>query len=461
MSYWNHYPRYVTVAEKRERAQRTLKKLRKKNPDIQPVILEGRTLAATWWGKAWNHNLERYADYANRIGRGRSYVRHLAVLDLQIAPGTVKALVQGSESKPYRVKIRIDPLSKKRWREMKTACAGKFDSLSDLLVGKFPKALDEVFTAQGKGLFPSPDEIHLNCSCPDWATMCKHVAATLYGIGARLDEDPGLFFELRKVKMEDLISEAVTETAAQLLKRATRKKAGVIDDADLGDVFGIVMEDQVDFAQKAPSLPKRVPHRGKTRKLAVPADRRTQILAVINRSQNGIDARRIQEETGIDIIKIRNTIAAAYQKGTIERVSRGVYRQTAPELTPAEEKAIVLSLINETGTGISIPVIKEKTGFPDSRVRYIVSQAFAKDEIRRVSWGRYAGKSKVRPKNTIIEAVYQAIRRSRRGLNIAQLKQLTDLKETALRNAIYRLYKRGRIHRLQRGIYTTSGDVLK
>jgi uncharacterized Zn finger protein len=111
---------------------------------------------------------------------------------------------------------------------MKTACAGKFDSLPDLLAGKFPKALDEVFTAQGKGLFPSPDEIHLGCSCPDWAVMCKHVAATLYGIGARLDEDPGLFFALRKVKMEDLVSEAVTETTAQLLRRANHKKSGVI-----------------------------------------------------------------------------------------------------------------------------------------------------------------------------------------------------------------------------------------
>ncbi len=462
MSYWNYYPRYVTVAEKRERARRSLERLRKKNPHIRPVILKGRTLATTWWGKAWNGNLERYADYANRIGRGRSYVRHLAVLDLQIAPGAVTALVQGSRSKPYGVEIHIDPLSKKRWQEMKAACTGRFDSLSALLDGKFPKDLADVFTARGKGLFPSPDEIHLDCSCPDWAVMCKHVAATLYGIGARLDEDPALFFELRRVKMEDLVSEAMTETTEQLLERADRKKEGVIDDADLGDVFGIVMEDAPDFARQevAPPTPhKKLPAAARNPQRTGAAEARAQILELIDRSPEGIDARRIREETGIDITRIRNTIAAAHQKGLIERVSRGVYRKAAPRLTRAQETAFVLSFINDSRTGSTVPEIIKNTGLPASRVRYIVSRAFANGEIRRISRGRYAAKAKAGRKSTVSESVYQAIRRSRRGLSVAQLERKTNLPESALRNAIYRLHKQGRIRRLQRGIYT--GDVLK
>ena len=109
--------------------------------------------------------------------------------------------------------------------------------------------MDEIFTTQGKGLFPSPREIGFDCSCPDWATMCKHVAATLYGIGARLDQDPELFFKLRQVKMKDLVSEAVEGKTRELLKKARKKSARVIADSDLADVFGIDME--------SPSMPEK------------------------------------------------------------------------------------------------------------------------------------------------------------------------------------------------------------
>jgi len=458
MAYW-HFPRYVTVAEKRERAERKLKKLQKKKPNIQPVILEGRTLATTWWGKAWNQNLERYADYANRIGRGRSYVRHLAVLDLQIVSGKVTALVQGSAARPYRVEIRIKPLGRKRWREMKAACAGKFDSLSDLLAGKFPKALETAFTARGKGLFPSPAEIQLSCSCPDWAVMCKHVAAALYGIGARLDKDPGLFFKLRKVKMEDLVAEAVTETAQQLLQRANRKKERVIDDADIGDVFGIVMEDPVDFAKEtppAPKVPKRSPAAGKNRKKIPSADSRKRVLAMIGRSKKGIDVSRLQAKTGIDKVKIRNIIAAAHKKGIIERVARGLYRQRAAKPTPAEAAGAVLSLINASQTDVAIAVIKAKTGIPDARVRYIVSRALAQGKIRRIARGRYAKKSSVGGRHRLSDVVYEALRRSRKGLNVAQLQEKTGLAEIQVRNAVFRLSKQNRIQRVQRGVYAAK-----
>jgi uncharacterized Zn finger protein len=219
--------------------------LRKKHPGIRPVVIEGNTLVRTWWGKAWNSNLGKYADYANRVGRGRSYVRHGAVLDLEISPGQVKALVQGSRQSPYTVTMQIKPISKATWTEIRAACEGQLASLQELLEGGFPKGLAELFTARGSGLFLSPKEIEFKCSCPDWAYMCKHVAAVLYGIGTRLDEDPSLFFVLRKMKMDDLITQAVRDKSERLLRQAKKKTSRVIDDADLGDVFGIDLESAV------------------------------------------------------------------------------------------------------------------------------------------------------------------------------------------------------------------------
>jgi uncharacterized Zn finger protein len=245
------------VAEKRARARRKLEQLKKKHPGIRPVVIEGNTLVRTWWGKAWNGNLVKYADYANRIGRGRSYVRHGAVLDVQIKPGQVQALVQGSQGSPYTVTIDIKPIGASVWKQITSACAGQLASLPELLQGRFPKGLAELFTAKGRGLFPAPKEIAFHCSCPDWADMCKHVAAVLYGIGARLDEDPSLFFVLRKVKMDDLITQAVHAKSARLLKQAKRKTARVIDDADLGEVFGIEMEPAAAAKKKSPGTRRR------------------------------------------------------------------------------------------------------------------------------------------------------------------------------------------------------------
>lgn len=248
MSYWG-FPEYVSVAEKKARAAKKLKELLKKRPDLKPVILEGKALARTWWGKAWNGNLERYADYDNRIGRGRSYLRHGAVLHLHIDEGEVKSLVQGSERSPYSVEIRISALQTDVWQSMINACEGALESLQHLINGAFPKPLGEIFMAKGSGMFPSPKEIKFSCSCPDSAYMCKHVAAVLYGIGSRLDEDVSLFFKLRRANMDELVRRAVSVTSEKILKRAGKKSARIINDADLGAVFGIEIE--------APVLPSR------------------------------------------------------------------------------------------------------------------------------------------------------------------------------------------------------------
>ena len=241
MSYYG-FGEYVTVAEKKARNQKSIEKLRKKDPGIAPVVINGRKLATTWWGKAWDDNLESYSDYSNRMGRGRSYIRHGAILDLKIAPGKITALVQGSDKKPYQIDIAIQPLGRNTWDMITKACEGKIESLQELIEGRFPKALNELFTAKEKGLFPAPKEISLNCSCPDWANMCKHVAAALYGVGARLDETPGLFFVLRNVNIDELVSKAISQKSETLLKKSGRKSSRVIDNEDVSDMFGIEMD---------------------------------------------------------------------------------------------------------------------------------------------------------------------------------------------------------------------------
>lgn len=233
------YGDYVSVADKRRKADRQIEKLRKKNPNLAPVLLEGRNLAVNWWGKAWNRNLESYADYENRINRGKSYVRNHAVLDLQIGEGRVDALVQGSGSKPYQVEILIDALGERRWKEIVKLCNHQIESVEQLALGKFPPELELLFQERKYGLFPSPKEIHFSCSCPDYAYMCKHVAAVLYGVGTRLDTEPLLFFTLRGVELQELIRQSVEKRMEGMLKNAGKRTKRTISDGEMHEIFGI------------------------------------------------------------------------------------------------------------------------------------------------------------------------------------------------------------------------------
>jgi uncharacterized Zn finger protein len=226
-----------SIAQRRYSAEKELAKLRKENPDIKPVIVQGRKIATTWWGMAWCTNLERYADYANRIDRGRSYVRNGLVLDLKISEGEVKALVSGGSL--YEVTIKIDKMVEKHWKKIAEQCANRIDSIASLAEGKFPQEFQEAFMKQGEGLFPTPKEIHLKCSCPDWAVLCKHVAAVLYGVGARLDTDPMLFFTLRGIDQTELLKKSVDEKMKSLLANAKKKSKRVIAEKDVARIFGI------------------------------------------------------------------------------------------------------------------------------------------------------------------------------------------------------------------------------
>jgi uncharacterized Zn finger protein len=237
MSFYGWRP-YVPVAERRRQAQRELAKLKKKGQSSAPVTIAGRNIATSFWGKSWCTNLERYSDYANRLPRGRTYVRNGSVVDLQIAKGEVTAMVAGSSL--YRIKITIAPVKPPRWKSICRDCAGSVDSLVELLQGRFEKGVMDRVCREGEGLFPAPEEIKLSCSCPDWADMCKHVAAALYGVGARLDHKPQLLFVLRGVDENELIAGAGSGLA---LPKAAPGRAKVLDQGDVAAVFGLEMDD--------------------------------------------------------------------------------------------------------------------------------------------------------------------------------------------------------------------------
>jgi uncharacterized Zn finger protein len=237
MSFYGWKP-YVSAAERRKKAERAAVRARKAGANLSPVAASGGAIAKTFWGKAWCHNLECYSDFANRLPRGRTYVRNGSVIDLTITNGEVRAKVMGSDL--YNVNVTVVAVPRKQWHSISADCAGSIDSLVELLQGRLSNAVMERICRPNTGLFPTPQEIQFSCSCPDWASMCKHVAAVLYGVGARLDSRPELIFALRRVDPKDLVARA---GAGLRRSRQSPTTGKVLDDAHLADVFGIDMAD--------------------------------------------------------------------------------------------------------------------------------------------------------------------------------------------------------------------------
>jgi len=255
--YQDRWPAYVPVAERRRKAEKEMEKLRKKGVPVAPVKLEGKQIAATFWGKAWCDNLESYRDYENRLERGRTYVRNGSVVDLQIAPREVTALVSGSSI--YKVKVTIGEVTKPHWNSICADCAGGIDSLVELLQGRFSKGVMERICRQGIGLFPKPAEIKFSCSCPDGASMCKHVAAVMYGVGSRLDAMPEMLFRLRAVNEKELV--------ADIGKVLPMSKHGpvagkVLEEGDMAALFGLDMGGEADGDDPAEAAEADPPSRG-------------------------------------------------------------------------------------------------------------------------------------------------------------------------------------------------------
>jgi uncharacterized Zn finger protein len=226
MRYWAPY---VPVGERRARAWLKMNELRDQGMDIQPVEIKDRTIARSFWGKGWCEHLESFSDYENRLPRGRRYVRNGSVCHLEIRPGQIKAIVSGSAL--YNITIRIRKLKPATWETVKKRCSGQIGSMLELLQGRFSDQVMAVVTDREAGLFPKPREIELNCDCPDWAVMCKHVAAVLYGIGHRLDSRPELLFLLRCVDAQELISTEMT------LPVDAATGADALADDQLSDIF--------------------------------------------------------------------------------------------------------------------------------------------------------------------------------------------------------------------------------
>jgi uncharacterized Zn finger protein len=261
MGYWgSYYPAYVSVAERRAKAEKAAAKAKKAGASYTPIDAYRGAVAKTFWGKAWCNNLEAYSDYANRLPRGRTYVRNGSVIDLQIKANTVQALVMGSSL--YSVDVHITQVPNAQWQAICTDCASSIDTLVDLLQGKLAKPVMERICKPLTGLFPSPKEIRFTCNCPDSAGMCKHIAAVLYGVGARLDQQPDLLFTLRQVQAKDLVAQAGSGLPAQGKQPTSRK---VLDDAALADVFGLEMDEPVSAST---TKVKPVKERAKTATLA-------------------------------------------------------------------------------------------------------------------------------------------------------------------------------------------------
>ncbi len=238
MSWGGYWKPYVPVAQRQANAKKAMEKLsKKKGIATQPIRIEGRLIATTFWGKKWCEHLEAYSDFANRLPRGRTYVRNGSVCHLDIRKGQIEAKVMGSEL--YTITIGIEALPGERWRQLKAKCAGGIGSLLELLQGRLSEHVMTHVTDRDQGLFPSPKEIQLECSCPDWADMCKHVAAVLYGVGARLDEKPDLLFLLRGVDHTELIS---TDSAKAVTSKASGSGRKRLEGSALADVFGIDLE---------------------------------------------------------------------------------------------------------------------------------------------------------------------------------------------------------------------------
>ncbi len=244
MAFWAPY---VPVAEQRARARREMAKLKKKGKHVQPIDIEGRAIARSFWGKGWCDHLESFADFANRLPRGRRYARNGSVCHLEIRPGRVEAIVSGSEL--YDVTIKITQLEAAAWKAIKGKCAGQIGSMLELLQGKLSREVMGVVTERDHGLFPKPREIALDCSCPDWATMCKHVAAALYGVGHRLDHQPDLLFVLRDVDAAELI-------ATEIALPGREAASDVLADEALGDIFGIDLDTE-DATLAVPEAPNK------------------------------------------------------------------------------------------------------------------------------------------------------------------------------------------------------------
>lgn len=260
--YRNNWQPYVPVAQRKSGGLAYAARIAEKQKRAcQPVRIQGKTIAKSFWGKAWCDHVESLSDYANRLPRGRTYVRNGSVVDLVISAGEVRAVVAGSH--PYEISISIQKLDRPTWDGIKRDCSRSINSLLDLLGGRLSDGVMRRLTDSEAGCFPRGSQIEMSCDCPDWSACCKHLAAVLYGIGSRLDDEPGLLFLLRGVNQDELINQAVSkENLAQELNAGSGDLAG----EDLSAMFGI----ELDSRLEEPVAPRRSIRKATTKSVSQP-----------------------------------------------------------------------------------------------------------------------------------------------------------------------------------------------
>jgi uncharacterized Zn finger protein len=347
--FYNWRP-HVPVAARRHQAARELAALRKSGQAVSPVVIQRRTIASTFWGKAWCDNLERYSDYSNRLPRGRSYVRNGSVIHLQVEPGLVTALVSGSEI--YRTEVRVAAIPTARWKAVCRDCTGEIDSLVELLQGQLSRSVMQRVCQEKTGLFPVPSEIEFSCSCPDWASMCKHVAAVLYGVGARLDLEPALLFALRQVELQQLITQAGT-TLPQQRKGAAASKVLVTD--DLSSMFGIEMAESALAPRPARKAVTRKAVKRTVKKATKKPTKKTAVQRAVKKAVKKTPVKKAVKKTSV-----KKVVKTPVKTATKRRVRKPASRAATKGPGKAPRKAARATTAKQARKPAGRPKLKRK-----------------------------------------------------------------------------------------------------
>ena len=463
--FWNDY-KYTPVGEKQDKAKRSQSRLAKTHGTLQPVATSGRALATSWWGQAWNENLERYSDYSNRLPRGRSYLRGGMVLHLAIEPGKVEALVQGSRPAPYEITINVAALNAAKWAKARAACTGRLDSLQALLSGQFPDALKELFMVQGGGLFPAPSEITFDCTCPDWASMCKHVAAVLYGVGVRLDADPKLFFTLRGVSVDDLVAKALRGSSEALMAKAGQAAGRALATTDLGNVFGIDLDDAPATAAPAAALPKAPKPKAPKPKAPKPKAPKPKTPTKRGAAKAAPSAppavaaaspgRRAKPTPTAEPARRSRQAAAALEAKPPQKAAAAAPRGGA--LTNAENKMRLRREREIAALEVAIRALEadDLDANPQAAPR-AASSAAAPTRAPRVGSPRaLPARPAPPPASPMLATLLAALRGKRSGLAIPAIAQSTGFTEAQARNAVSRAQMLGLVCSPHRGVYALA-----
>jgi uncharacterized Zn finger protein len=347
MSWGYEYREYVPVGVRKSQASKfALEHAKKLGRPVQPITIKGRNIATTFWGKAWCDHLESYSDYSNRLPRGRTYARNGSVVDLNISAGRVDAIVAGSDV--YTINIQIEKLQAAKWKKLRNECSASIDSLLDLLGGRFSDGVMQRLTDRSKGLFPSPKEISMECSCPDWAGLCKHLAAVLYGVGASLDTRPELLFLLRDADHTELVSEAVS---AGNLSAAFGEPSTALAGEDLGAMFGIDLDvSSVATATEAAPKKRRSPAKKKsvsrkaakekpTRKTVVKKATKKKVAKKKAPRKSAVGKKAATSSTKKKAVRKKVSVKVAKKKATRQATTKQSVKKKAVKKAARQENA--------------------------------------------------------------------------------------------------------------------------